>query len=198
MMNCINLYKHLNSSMMVNIQSTVWIISIIGALFVLAYSTPLAQAQESTDSEEIQIRVISNVAAQHTENGEGYDIEYILSVPLEDEVIINPEEKTLTFNVAGNGMPSEDILEIRYSKEILDFPIRVLIDGVHEPDSVQSGIGEMNTMFIPLKEGSKEIKIKGITVIPEFGSIAALILVISITTIIIFTSTKKISSFSLR
>ena len=97
----------------------------------------------------------------------------------------------MTFNVAGNGMPSEDILEIRYSKEILDFPIRVLIDGVHEPDSVQSGIGEMNTMFIPLKEGSKEIKIKGITVIPEFGSIATLILVISIISIIILTSTKK-------
>ena len=181
-----------------NTPSTMWIILFIGMIFFIVYQLPYSHAQESTETDYPQIRVIPNVGAQYTESGQGYDVEYLLLVPLEENVIINPEEKTITFNVVGEGMPSEDMLEIRFPNEILDFPLRVFIDGVQEPKSVQSGVGEFNMMFIPLKEGSKEIKIQGITVIPEFGTVSTSILIISIISVIILTSTKRVSILSLR
>lgn len=162
------------------------------ALFVgVADDLAFGQVSQSSDLEVPQPKLIHNVAAEFTESGDGFDIEYFLSVNLEDVVIINPEEKNVVFNIAEEGISEKEILEIHIPSEILDLPLRVYIDGIQEPDSITSGRLGVNTMFIPLKEGSKEIKIEGMTVIPEFGEITILVLTVSIISTIVLLNTKS-------
>jgi len=169
--------------------------ALIAVVFLFAIGFNSISAQESED----EIKVLYGVASEFDENGMGYDIEYSLSVDLEPDVIIDPDSKTLTLNIAGEIVGEDEWLVIMLPEEIISLPHKVLVDGIHETDAILLNEEEnINTLYVPLKPGSKEISMSGVAVIPEFGSVAALILVISITSIIIFTSTKKVSIFALR
>lgn len=168
---------------------------LIAMVFLLAFGINSISAQESED----EIKVLLGVASEFDENGIGYDIEYSLSVDLEPDVIIDPDSKTLTLNIAGEIVGEDKWLVIMLPEKVISFPHKILVDGIHETDAVLLNEEEnINTLYIPLKPGSKEISMSGVAVIPEFGSIVSLILVISIISIIIFTSTKKVSIFALR
>jgi len=69
----------------------------------------------------------------------------------------------------------------------------VYVNGEQESESIRFKIGNVTQMTIPLYENSKEITIVGVKVIPEFGSITLLILAISVISIIVLTSTQKVS-----
>ena len=55
----------------------------------------------------------------------------------------------------------------------------------------QSSVGEFWTLTIPFSYGSEEIEIIGTFVIPEFGTIAGLVLILAITSIIIISAKNK-------
>jgi len=168
---------------------------LIAVVFLLAFGFNSISAQESED----EIKVLLGVASEFDEKGIGYDVEYSLSVDLEPDVIIDPDSKTLTLNIAGEIVGEDEWLVIMLPEKVISLPHKILVDGVHETDAILlSEVENINTLYVPLKPGSKEISMSGVTVIPEFGAIAALILVISIITIILFTSTKKVSIFSQR
>jgi len=169
--------------------------ALIAVVFLLAFGFNSISAQESDD----EIKVLLGVASEFDENGIGYDVEYSLSVDLEPDVIIDPDSKTLTLNIAGEIVGEDEWLVILLPEKVISFPHKVLVDGVHETDAILlSEVENINTLYVPLKPGSKEISMSGVTVIPEFWSVATLVLVISIISIIIFTSTKKASIFSQR
>jgi len=65
----------------------------------------------------------------------------------------------------------------------------VLVDGEESDDASQSG----NTVTIPLEFGVESVEVIGTHVIPEFGTIAALILVVAITSIIAITAKSRLS-----
>ena len=56
---------------------------------------------------------------------------------------------------------------------------------------MQSSVGEFWTLTIPFSYGSEEIEIIGTFVIPEFGTIAVLVLVAAISSIIIISAKNK-------
>ena len=66
----------------------------------------------------------------------------------------------------------------------------VLVDG-DETNHKASSVGEFWTLTIPFSYGSEEIEIIGTFVIPEFGTIAALILVVAISSILIISAKNK-------
>ena len=66
----------------------------------------------------------------------------------------------------------------------------VLVDG-DETNHKASSVGEFWTLTIPFSYGSEEIEIIGTFVIPEFGTIAALVLVMAISSILIISAKNK-------
>jgi len=65
----------------------------------------------------------------------------------------------------------------------------VLVDGEESDDASQDG----NTVTIPLEFGVETVEIIGTHVVPEFGTIAALILVVAIASIIAITAKSRVS-----
>jgi len=177
----------------------IFFIALLISFALTGINTSYSQSTENILNEIDETpKIIPNFAAEFTEDGKGFDIEYFLSADLDPNIIINDEENSLTFNIVGNLELEDEWLIVMIPSEVLEFPMLVYVDGQKETQAVRSAIGGTTTMYVPLSSDSKEVKIIGIKVIPEFGSVAALILVISITSIIIFTSTKKVSIFALR
>ena len=84
-------------------------------------------------------------------------------------------------------------LTITLPKEVIDTDENgffILVDG-DETNHDASSVGEFWTLTIPFSYGSEEIEIIGTFVIPEFGTIAALVLVVAITSIILISAKNK-------
>ena len=84
-------------------------------------------------------------------------------------------------------------LTITLPKDVIDTDENgffVLVDG-DETNHKASSVGEFWTLTIPFSYGSEEIEIIGTYVIPEFGTIAALVLVLAISSIIIISAKNK-------
>ena len=84
-------------------------------------------------------------------------------------------------------------LTITLPKDVIDTDENgffVLVDG-DETNHKSSLVGEFWTLTIPFSYGSEEIEIIGTFVIPEFGTIAGLVLILAITSIIIISAKNK-------
>lgn len=149
-------------------------------------SPTLAQVDEDIDNPKL----LTGVAKEYDENNLGFDIEYYLEGDLSNLVIVNSTANSVTFEYDSQGI-AEDELTIYLPLQLIEPPITVYVNGEVESESIRSKIGNMTQMMIPLYEDSKEITLVGAKVIPEFGSISVLILVLSIISIIVLSSTKK-------
>lgn len=142
------------------------------------------------------VKSIDRIASGYTGDGLGFEVKYFLDAYLAPAVYVNPDEKTLTFTLTGESNSDEIILTL--PKELIDNPTTVWVDGNmvdFESDSSISG-DTATQLVIPIDQQSREIKIMGSNVIPEFGGLALLTLTISIISIIIFS--KKTSLITLR
>ena len=84
-------------------------------------------------------------------------------------------------------------LTITLPKDVIDTDEEgffILVDG-DETNHKASSAGEFWTLTIPFSYGSEEIEIIGTFVIPEFGTIAALVLVVAISSILIISAKNK-------
>jgi len=105
-------------------------------------------------------------------------------------MIPDPENKSLIVEIKTY---CDGELKITLPKEVIDTDEEgffVLVDG----DDVNHDavvVGEFWTLTIPFSYGSEEIEIIGTYVIPEFGTIAMLVLVTSIGTIVIISARNK-------
>ena len=135
------------------------------------------------------VQTIDGVASGYSDDGLGFKIKYILDTTLQKAVHVNPDEKTLIFTVSGD--TENEQLIIILPPELIENPNTAWVDG----EMTDFEIEETNTgtkLIIPILPHSKEIKIMGTHVIPEFGSIAMMILAISIISIMILTQKSKI------
>ena len=67
----------------------------------------------------------------------------------------------------------------------------VLVDGEESDDAEING----NTVIVPFNAGTEQIEIIGTFVIPEFGTIAAMILAVAIISILQFLQNQDLASF---
>lgn len=135
------------------------------------------------------VQTIDRVASGFTDDGLGFKIKYILDTNLQNAVHVNPDEKTLTFTISGD--TENEQLVIILPPELMENPNTVWVDG----EMFDFDIEETNTgskLIIPILPNSKEIKIMGAHVIPEFGSMAMMILALSIISILILSQKSKI------
>ena len=183
-----NLNNQKNRILVLN--RTFFFLMLFSISFVWFSQTNMGFSQSDEYHGEPQI--LQNVAKDFDPSGFGYDVLYTLEGTLEDKVIVNPEEKSITFFYDSKGI-QEDVLIIELPKILIDTPGLVFVDGVQDTNVIVDAQGEFATMYIPLFEEDKEITIIGSKVIPEFGSLVFVILIISIITIIGLGSFKKFS-----
>jgi len=161
----------------------------ISFLLIVALQMGFAFAQED--------KVLQNVAIEYDPRGKGYDVHYLLNGTLSPDVIIQPEEKKIKFTIETEIKEQDKWLGLILHEDLLYLPIRAYVDGVHEPNSIVSGVGETSTLYVPIKPGVKEVEVQGVSVIPEFGAIAPIVLWASFVSIIVISFTKK-SFFNLK
>ena len=90
---------------------------------------------------------------------------------------------------------SDGELKITIPKEILDTDeggFFVLVDG-EETNHISEQTSDSWTLIIPFYYGSEEIEIIGTFVIPEFGLIAMVVLMIGIISVIAFSTKSKLN-----
>ncbi|QDI88042.1 PEFG-CTERM sorting domain-containing protein [Candidatus Nitrosopumilus sp. SW] len=142
------------------------------------------------------VKSIDRIASGFSDDGVGFEVKYFLDAYLANTVHVDPDERTLTFTLTGES--NNDEITITLPKELIDNPTTVWVNGNmvdFESDSTISG-NTATQLVIPIDKDSREIKIMGSKVIPEFGGIALLILTVSIISIIIFS--KKTSLLTMR
>ena len=102
----------------------------------------------------------------------------------------NADDNTLEISIEGT---NDGVLTITLHEEVIkpfdDGTFFVFVNGEERQDFVQDG----NTLIIPCKAGDEKIEIVGSWAIPEFGTIAAMILVVAIIAIIAVSAKTKLS-----
>ncbi len=130
--------------------------------------------------------------------GTDFEITYAIAGGVINQIIPDTEAQSLMVQIdsISNGtlvikLPREAI-DAKFGEEDDDF--FVLIDG-WESDFDETRTGVERTLTIEYPEGTEEIEIIGTYVIPEFGGIAVLILMISVFSVI-FVSRNKLGFYS--
>jgi len=133
------------------------------------------------------VQSIDNIGSGYSDDGLGFKVKYILDTNLQKAVHINPDESTLTFTISGD--TENEQITLVLPPELIENPNTVWVDGVmtdFETDTTATGI----KLVIPITPHSKEIKIMGAHVIPEFGILAAGILSIGLFSTILLVRSK--------
>ena len=133
------------------------------------------------------VKSIKNVGSGYSDDGLGFEVKYILDTNLQKVVHINTNESTLTFTISDD-TESEQITFV-LPPELIENPNTVWVDGVmtdFEIDTTATG----KKLVIPITPHSKEIKIMGTHVIPEFGFLAMGVLSIGLFSTILLVRSK--------
>ena len=144
-------------------------------LFLVGTNLPVSFSQEYHGVE----RTLENIGKNLDPNQRGFNIEYTLEGTLDQEVKIDREKKSITFFYNSNGI-EEDVLIIHLPRDLVDEPIGIYVDGIQDTNAIRNMQGNITTLFIPLFQNDKEITIYGTNVIPEFGSLVIITLLISL------------------
>jgi len=151
----------------------------------------------STDA-QTSLECDSNEITVSADNGGQYCIPFESTFPFTQLTgFLNTESKTLILTAQSN---FAQFLDIDIDRKLLnakssdgdDAEFIVMVNGeTADIEENDSELADHRTLTISLGAGDTTIEIIGTSVIPEFGSIAVLILVISIITVVVF-SRKKI------
>ena len=121
---------------------------------------------------------------------EDHSLDYELTCAEIQSLTPDTENKSLIIAIKTD---CDGELTITLPKDVIDTDENgffVLVDG-DETNHKASSVGEFWTLTIPFSYGSEEIEIIGTFVIPEFGTIAALVLVVAISSILIISAKNK-------
>ena len=135
------------------------------------------------------VHSIPNVASGYSDDGLGYEVKYIFDTNLEQNVFIDTTENALTFRISGD--TENEQITIILPTELIENPNTIWIDGVmtdFKIDTTTSGI----KLTVPIEPYSKEIKIMGTSVIPEFGLMTLAILGVSVVSMMVLSQRFKL------
>ena len=146
--------------------------------------TPNQEFLETTDSFEVQIP-----------NGGTFDLEYTINGGAVTDIILEPDNFTLLIQI---DTPDEGTISLKIPRESLDAlkpndqdeDFIVLIDNVQVPYEETETNSQLRFISINFEEGDTEIEIIGTFIVPEFGTVAVLMLLSGIIITIGFTKNK--------
>ncbi|MFQ5782056.1 MAG: PEFG-CTERM sorting domain-containing protein [Nitrosopumilus sp.] len=142
-----------------------------GVAWTPNYSTPEAPAKQC-GANELSVS--------------GQCIPYSISGGMVTGATINTNDNSIVISINAD---EEGTLTINPSKTVQDGIFMVLVDG-EEWDDVEIVNNKVTVMFLA---GAEEIEIIGTFVVPEFGTIAAMILAVAIISIIVVSARSRLS-----
>ena len=113
-------------------------------------------------------------------------IPYDISGGMLTSATVNPDNNSVIINIDAD---NDGTLTISPSTSTQKGIFMVLVDGEESDDAEING----NTVIVPFNAGTEQIEIIGTFVIPEFGTIAAMILAVAIISIIAISSKSRLS-----
>ena len=139
-------------------------------------------------------------------DGGTFDIEYTMKGGVVDSMAVNPHSLSLDIGILTN---SDGALDISIPRNALDSidengfdtEFIILIYSSNEVNPVQTDYNkiefddESRSIYIPIKNGDSKIQIVGTSVIPEFGALIQLVLIVAIITTIIISARTKLLIF---
>jgi predicted secreted protein with PEFG-CTERM motif len=146
--------------------------------------TPKQEFLKTTDSFEVEIP-----------NEGTFDIEYTILGGTVKDIILEPDNFTLRVLIEA---PDEGVISLKLPRESIDAEkpngqdetFIVLIDDIQVIYEETETNSQLRFISINFEQGASEIEIIGTTVIPEFGTVTALILVLGVMITIGFTKNK--------
>ena len=139
-------------------------------------------------------------------DGGTFDIEYTMKGGVVESMTVNPHSLSLDIGILTN---SDGVLDISIPRNALDSidengfdtEFIILIYPSNEVNPVQTDYNkiefddESRSIYIPIKNGDSKIQIIGTSVIPEFGVLIQLVLIVAIITTIIISARTKLLIF---
>jgi len=139
-------------------------------------------------------------------DGGTFDIEYTMKGGVVESMTVNPHSLSLDIGILTN---SDGVLDISIPRNALDSidengfdtEFIILIYSSNEVNPVQTDYNkiefddESRSIYIPIKNGDSKIQIIGTSVIPEFGVLIQLVLIVAIITTIIISARTKLLIF---
>ncbi len=133
------------------------------------------------------VQSLDHVAFGDGPDGQGYTVRYILDASLDGAVTVDPDTDTLTFTIQEDAHAEQMTLVLPL--ELIDEPNAVWVDDVMTDFTADAN--ELETaLTIPLEAGAQEIRVMGSHVIPEFGFMAPLVLVMGIVSVLFLTRSR--------
>ncbi|HXG06046.1 MAG TPA: PEFG-CTERM sorting domain-containing protein, partial [Nitrososphaera sp.] len=122
-------------------------------------------------------------------DGTNHQIEYMITGTGNTLNSVTGDVNTISF-LADLTAQSNGRLSLRFSERIFDADstFTAFVDDVAYEGNLPAGPGSTNTIHIDFEAGTSQIEIIGDHIIPEFGSVAAIVLAVAIVGIIVATA----------
>jgi len=173
--------------------------------------TVIINADYGGSSTELNIEFFKNTSGEYTSNyevkipaGGTFDVQYTMKGGIISSMDLNQENLSLIINIVtssdGNlniNLPRDSIDSINNQGEDIDF-IVLMYEGNSEIPiqtdfrKAESG-NDFRSIDIPVKNGDAKIEIVGTHVVPEFGTIAMIVLAVAIVSIIAVSAKSRLS-----
>ena len=173
--------------------------------------TVIIKADYGGASTELNIEFFKNTSGEYTSNyevkipeGGTFDVPYTMKGGIISSMNVNQKNLSLVINIAtssdGNlniNLPREGIDSLDNNGQDIDF-IVLMYEGNSEipiqTDVKKIEVGnEFRSIDIPVKNGDTKIEIVGTHVVPEFGTIAMIVLAVAIVSIIAVSAKSRLS-----
>ena len=173
--------------------------------------TVIIKADYGGASTELNIEFFKNTSGEYTSNyevkipeGGTFDVPYTMKGGIISAMNLNQKNLSLVINIAtssdGNlniNLPREGIDSLDNNGQDIDF-IVLMYEGNSEIPiqtdvrKIEAG-NEFRSIDIPVKNGDTKIEIVGTHVVPEFGTIAMIVLAVAIVSIIAVSAKSRLS-----
>ncbi len=119
-------------------------------------------------------------------SADGNCIPYSISGGMVTSAAINTDDNSIIININSN---DDGVLTVTPSESTQEGIFMVLVDGEEADDVEING----NTVTVEFPAGAEQVEIIGTFVIPEFGTIAAMILAVAIISIVAISAKSRLS-----
>jgi predicted secreted protein with PEFG-CTERM motif len=138
----------------------------------------------NVQSTQAGYKIINDVGANAGDGKTTFNVQYASPKDIISSVI-NPKDKSVTFTLVGK-VNSSSILVLNLPTGLVGAPfLGVWLDNLQTKNFTIESQNGINVVKIPINPLTEQVSIVGSSVVPEFGPIAGMILVVSIITTII-------------
>ena len=173
--------------------------------------TVIIKADYGGASTELNIEFFKNTSGVFTSNyevkipeGGTFDVPYTMKGGIISSMNLNQKNLSLIINIAtssdGNlniNLPRDGIDSVNNNDQDIDFIVLMYEGNSEIPiqtdfSKIETG-NEFRSINIPVKDGDTKIEIVGTHVVPEFGTIAMIVLAVAIVSIIAVSAKSRLS-----